>query len=64
MNMRVYSYPLREAAETAVFPVEEFVRNHPGELDLVERVFLIGRRLKYMTKLWAMCYPICNVGAV
>ena len=36
MNMRVYSYPLREADEIAVFAVEEFVRNHPGERDLVE----------------------------
>jgi O-acetyl-ADP-ribose deacetylase (regulator of RNase III) len=32
------SYPLREGAEVAVSTVKEFVRNHPGELDLVERV--------------------------
>ena len=34
----VYSYPLREAAEIAVSAVKEFVRNHPGEFDLVEWV--------------------------
>ena len=32
----VYSYPVRQAAEVAVKTVEEFVKEHPGELDLVE----------------------------
>jgi len=34
----VYSYPLEEAAEIAVATVEEFIENHPGELDFVEWV--------------------------
>jgi len=32
----VYSYPLEEAAEIAVATVNDFIENHPGELDLVE----------------------------
>ena len=32
----VYSYPVRQAAEVAVKTVEEFVKAHPGDLDLVE----------------------------
>ena len=34
----VYSYPLKEAAEIAVTAVNEFIEEHPGELDLIEWV--------------------------
>ncbi len=34
----VYSYPLKEAAEIAVTTVNEFIEEHPGELDLIEWV--------------------------
>ena len=34
----VYSYPVAEAAEIAVTTVKEFIRNHPGELDLIQWV--------------------------
>lgn len=34
----VYSYPVEEAAEIAVHTVRQFVRDHPGRLDLVEWV--------------------------
>ncbi len=34
----VYSYPLDEAAKIAVHTVNQFVEDHPGELDLVEWV--------------------------
>ncbi len=34
----VYSYPVEEAAEIAVSTVNEFVKNHPYEFDLVEWV--------------------------
>ena len=34
----VYGYPVEQAAETAVSTVRDFIREHPGELDLVEWV--------------------------
>ncbi len=34
----VYSYPVEDAAEIAVHTVRQFVRDHPGKLDLVEWV--------------------------
>lgn len=34
----VNSYPLTEAAEIAVTTVKEFIKDHPGELDMVEWV--------------------------
>ena len=34
----VYSYPVEEAARIAVSTVNEFIEEHPGELDLVEWV--------------------------
>ena len=34
----VYSYPLTEAAKIAVTTVNEFIKTHPGELDLVQWV--------------------------
>ena len=34
----VYSYPLEEAAAVAVRTVDKFIKDHPGELDLVEWV--------------------------
>ena len=34
----VYSYPVEEAAEIAVHTVRQFVRDHPGRLDLIEWV--------------------------
>ena len=34
----VYSYPVDEAAKIAVYTVNQFIEEHPGELDLVEWV--------------------------
>ena len=39
----VYSYPVEQAAETAVSTVRDFIREHPGELDLVEWVLFDGQ---------------------
>jgi O-acetyl-ADP-ribose deacetylase (regulator of RNase III) len=34
----VYGYPVDEAAKTAVNTVNDYIKNHPGALDLVEWV--------------------------
>ncbi len=39
----VYSYPLEEAAAIAVRTVDRFIKDHPGELDLVEWVLFDHR---------------------
>ena len=47
-----YRYPLEEAAKIAVATVNEFIEDHPGELDLVEWVLFDQKTYEaYDTKL-------------
>ena len=41
----IYSYPLEEAAEIAVRTAKDFVKEHPGQLDLVMWVLFDDRTL-------------------
>lgn len=41
----IYSYPLEEAAEIAVRTTKDFVKDHPGQLDLVMWVLFDDRTL-------------------
>lgn len=46
----VYSYPVEEAASVAVSTVSQFLKEHPGELDLVEWVLFDSRTLEVYEK--------------
>lgn len=53
-----YRYPLEEAAKIAVATVNEFIEDHPGELDLVEWVLFDQKTYEaYDTKLSQLIVP-------
>jgi O-acetyl-ADP-ribose deacetylase (regulator of RNase III) len=47
----VYGYPVDEAAKTAVNTVKDYIKNHPGALDLVEWVLFDNKTFEVYSRM-------------